>query len=185
METHLRGPFENNRVSNGKRTQSPGGASRFGDNQMEVRYLLLARHAEANPDGTMSMIGGGLDIQVVSMLPCQFPVLFLVAKIAMTSEESGLLHALEFRVVTPSGEYLVTTKMDIPPTPSAFPPNRTYKNANTVLSFHNITFPIEGVYQFQLLYDGAVEKEAPFRVELQSDLSRASESPTEGEVRDV
>jgi hypothetical protein len=147
---------------------------------MDVRYLLLARHAEMAGDGTLNMLGGGVDLQPVPALPFGVPILYVVLKADFGVQEGSCTHAFQLRAFNPAGEQFLDSGSIDMPSQAPFPPNRDRAQANVVLALQNILFTAEGVYRFELLYDGESVKDALLRVELAGKVSASPEFGTDG-----
>jgi hypothetical protein len=130
---------------------------------MDVLYFLLARYAEQTPDGSMNIMGAGIDTVTAPFLPYYHPSLYVVAKIAMSNEEAKSEHILNIIETTPDGKVLLTTK-DMRVSPKEMPPDLKILPANMLFAFQGLFFPTEGEYKFELLYDKEVKKTVTIRM---------------------
>ena len=83
---------------------------------MDVRYLMLARHAELAPDGAANLIGAGSYLRYDMATPTVLPMLYIATQLTMTVEEAAAPHAIEFRVLGPRGEQIAESDpINLPP----------------------------------------------------------------------
>jgi hypothetical protein len=131
---------------------------------MDVRYFILARHAEPGTDGSFNALGAGIDTQVVPAFPVHYPVLYAIAKVAFEREDAARDHTLTVNVLDPDGEQIFASQV-ITQLGQELPPNRETLYMNLFLGFQNIIFKAEGLYTMELLVDGDVAKVLKFRLQ--------------------
>jgi hypothetical protein len=136
-----------------------------GADKMDVRYFILARHAESTGDGAFNALGAGVDIQAATVFPVLYPVLYVVAKVAFERGDLSYLHVLRVQVIDPNGEQIVASDLANIPIGAEFPAGREFINASILVGLHNIMFKAEGLYEFQLVVDGEIAKVTKLRME--------------------
>jgi hypothetical protein len=132
---------------------------------MDVRYLMLARHAELAPDGAANLIGAGSYLRYDMATPTVLPMLYIATQLTMTVEEAAAPHAIEFRVLGPRGEPIAES--DPINLPSQSPTSEDAENLGAVvfLGMQNISLSSAGRYRFWLHVDGSPVKEALLRID--------------------
>ena len=129
---------------------------------MNVSYLIVAKYAEQTNDG-LNIIGGDIDLFFSETIPLNVPFLFVATKVVLGQEEASVPHSLRVRLVGPDGDQIIESD-EIPVPANDFLPKEDRFNAKLVFGFVNVVFLEEGLYRFQLLFDGKAEKDAPLRV---------------------
>ncbi len=132
---------------------------------MDVRYLLIARYAEVVPDGSVNLIGAGSDVHLTSALPTALPMLYVVAQVALDTEDAASSHTLKIRIVDPQGGQITETDViNIAAQPNV-PADGEHLGAKIVLALQNIELKVYGRYRIQLYYDEDVVKQAQLGVD--------------------
>ncbi len=129
---------------------------------------FLSRHVEPAGDGTLNMLGGGVDLQVAPALPFLFPILYVTAKVEFDVEEGCRPHVFRLRLFNPAAEQVLESEPIDMDSQAPFPPDRDRVHANIVLALQNLLLTSEGVYRFQLFCDGAIARETRLRLQVQA-----------------
>ena len=132
---------------------------------MDVRYLMLARHAELAPDGAANLIGAGSYLRYDMATPTVLPMLYIATQLTMTVEEAAAPHAIEFRVLGPRGESIAESDpINLPPQSPTFEDAENL-GAVVFLGMQNVSLSSAGRYRFWLHVDGSPVKEAILRID--------------------
>ncbi len=139
---------------------------RFGGEvtEMDVRYLMLARHAELAPDGSAHMMGAGAFLRYGLATPTVLPILYLVSQLTMSVEEAARPHTAEFRILDPQGDQIAESgALSLAPQK---PDSEDAENMAAVFFFgvQNLPLSSPGRYRFWLHLDGAPIREALLKV---------------------
>jgi len=128
---------------------------------MEVKSMLLCGAATPHPDGTFSLLRGGIDTWGVASFPAQ--VQFgLVVILELVSTEVGMAHLLELDVIDADGNRVVPqTKI-----PFSMPvrANTTRYKFNLVIGNGVIQIIKIGTYSVQVGVDGHNLSSTEFQV---------------------
>lgn len=118
---------------------------------MEVKSILLCSAATPHPDGTFSLLRGGVDTWGVASVPAQ--VQFgLVVILELVSTEAGAQHLMELDVIDADGNRVVAPIK----IPFSIPvrANTTRYKFNLVIGNGTIQIPKIGTYSVQVGVDG-------------------------------
>jgi hypothetical protein len=132
---------------------------------MDVLAFFPARYAENSPDGTMTIVSGGMIHVKVDSFPFMFRSLAVVAKVLLDEDDASAPHVMKVRLVNPAGDVSFETEEFETPV-DALPPDMDYLNVDLALVLSNALFQSEGRYWFELLFDGELIKRTPFRLKL-------------------
>jgi hypothetical protein len=128
---------------------------------MEVKSMLLCGAATPHPDGTFSLLRGGIDTWGVAAVPTQ--VQFgLVVILELFSNEVGVGHLLELDVIDADGNRVIPqTKI-----PFSIPPraNTTRYKFNLVIGNGVVQIIKTGTYSVQVGVDGRNLSSTEFQV---------------------
>jgi hypothetical protein len=123
-------------------------------NHMKLEFAFFADAADVRPDGTMYLLGGGIDhVKSQSFPAVHQGGMVLVARLRAEPNELGD-HQVSAKVFRPRGE---------PWTPEIalnfnVPPNKLHPErgncATVCLRYLNFVFPESGEYTFRLFIDG-------------------------------
>jgi hypothetical protein len=119
---------------------------------MRLEFAFFADAAEVRPDGTMFVLGGGIDHVKGPSFPATHPGMALVARLMASQDEHGN-HVFTVKVFRPRGESLPpdsTLTFDVPP--NKIHPERG-NTATVCLRYWNFLFPEPGEYTFRLYVD--------------------------------
>ncbi len=133
--------------------------------EMDVRYLLLARHAELASDGSAHLIGAGSYLRYVVATPTVLPMLYIVTQLTMTVDEAASAHTIEFRVLGPHGEVIAESEpLNLS---SQQPTSEDTENVGAVvfLGMQNVSLSSAGRYRFWLHVDGNPMRDALLKIE--------------------
>jgi hypothetical protein len=147
---------------------------------MDVRYLMLARHAELEADGAANLIGAGSYLRYAMATPTVLPMLYIATQLTMTVEEAAAPHAIEFRVLGPRGEQIAESDpINLPP---QSPTSEDTENLGAVvfLGMQNVSLSSSGRYRFWLHVDGSPVKEALLKIDSPSGPDSASDTSVGG-----
>ncbi len=145
---------------------------------MEVSYLMVARYAEAQPMG-INIIGGGIGVFTPPSVPFRSQAIYVIAQLELYEDDVKITHVVSYRLRGPDGGQVTATE-DFTIGESSIPENRIVQYANFAIAFHNLEFPTEGLYRFDLIYDGQPVKAALVRIEVDSSGSSNSAQSGEG-----
>lgn len=73
---------------------------------MQLQYAFCARFAETGDKGTFSVIGGGINILRIPVLPATIPTLSVIVRLVFTIEECDRQHELTVELLGPDGQQL-------------------------------------------------------------------------------
>jgi hypothetical protein len=87
---------------------------------MELAYAFLANAAEATADGRINVLGADFDIVELAEFPTVVPLICLVARWRVSTDDAGTVHRLRIEIPGIDGSTKEST-FDIPrlPAPSA------------------------------------------------------------------
>jgi hypothetical protein len=129
---------------------------------MRLEYVLLANYAEARNDGLVSLLGGGIRVYDVSVLPHTEPVFYLVARAIFTSEERGRVFSFSMQINDPQGMLILETESACMPGQSQYP--ELEDTVNFLFAFQNFTFVVAGLYKLTFRLDDLDPVELPILV---------------------
>jgi hypothetical protein len=128
--------------------------------------LLVADHIAAHPDGTFSLIRGGID-QV--LVPPNTPAVLsahVLARITVETSECGIQHAFEVRVINEDGA-LIGGNVS-----GAFTIEKGKRAANVIVGI-NLVLPKVGRYEVSILINSEQRDVWPIAVSEQSEPRRS------------
>jgi hypothetical protein len=128
---------------------------------MEVKSILLCSAATPHPDGTFSLLRGGVDTWNVQSFPAQ--VQFgLVVILELSSTEAGINHSLELDMIDADGNRIVAPIK----IPFSVPVrvNTTRYKFNLVIGSGNLQIIKTGTYSVQVGVDGRNLSSTDFQV---------------------
>jgi len=128
---------------------------------MEVKSIVLCSSATPHPDGTFSLLRGGVDTWGVQHFPSQ--VQFgLVVILELSSTEAGITHTLELDVIDADGNRIIPqTKI-----PFSIPVrvNITRYKFNLVIGNGVVQIAKTGTYSVQVGVDGRNLSSTEFQI---------------------
>ena len=128
---------------------------------MEVKSIVLCSAATPHPDGTFSLLRGGVDTWGVALFPAQ--VQFgLVVILELSSTEAGVAHLLELDVIDADGHRVIPqTKI-----PFSVPlrANTTRYKFNLVMGNGVVQVIKIGTYSVQVGVDGRNLSSTEFQI---------------------
>jgi len=128
---------------------------------MEVKSILLCGAATPHPDGTFSLLRGGIDVWGVPSFPA--PVQFgLIVIFELSSTEVGGTHCVELDVIDEDGKKIVP-QAKIPFTIPARANTTRYK-FNLVIGNSVIQIPKTGTYSVHVGVDGRDLSSTEFQI---------------------
>jgi hypothetical protein len=117
---------------------------------MDLDFAFFADAAMVAENGLFNVLAGGLDVLRAPGFPATKQAMALVVRIATSAEECGREHAGRVTIIGPSGE-MVAPEVPIRFEPRAHPRDPRRGNWTTiVIQYHAVTFPVPGMYVFQL-----------------------------------
>ena len=131
---------------------------------MEARYVIIARHAEFLPDGSVNILGGDSQKILADSFPALHPSLNVAVRIAMNRDEAAAEHTLKAFILGPDGE--VVQEGISGTIPSFDLPQETKRmSVGLVMPFWNIIFPKADWYKVSIHLDNKEIGEAPLRLQ--------------------
>lgn len=122
---------------------------------MRLDTCLLADAATGTPDGKLFIHGGGISRLTPPTLPWTHPMLALVLRFELASDDADRTHEIEVALVSPQGDQMLSPspKIEVP---------RQHLNAvegeelylQAALQLGGITFASEGIYSMDVRLDG-------------------------------
>lgn len=147
---------------------------RLDPRNLRLDWVVPCRYAEVGGDGTMSILGAGLDTFWVEeeQLPAPLGV-FLATRVAGSEDEWSTPHPLSMRLLRPDLEEEVL--LEIPLQMDELPPlKQPGHEAGVVLPLlMQWTAHSHGLYSFELLLDAVRAKSVPINVRPPSELEQA------------
>src|SRR5688572_20580904 len=131
---------------------------------MRLAHAFLAEAAQVQPDGKFSVLGGDFDMVWVTEVPTIFPVMAVVMKVWMSSEEADRPYTLRLQFVAPDGSQVAEANMDLPPQQLSAPEKR--RKVSLVAQFMQVPFAACGEYAVRLFIGDEELAKLPLRVEL-------------------
>jgi hypothetical protein len=122
---------------------------------MRLEDIFLARFAEIGPDGLFTVVGGGVNRINTNGFPWAWGMLYLLARVRLTTEEALAQHAQIVERETPDGQIqriAESPMLRIPPTADIGPDGGVGLTITVCLL--NLVFPEAGVYRYRLKIDG-------------------------------
>jgi hypothetical protein len=118
--------------------------------------MFLARFTDLTADGLFTVVGGGVNRINAGEFPWSWGLLFLLARIRLSTEEAQAVHRYAIERETPDGflESIASeTPLErMPPTAEIGPDGNV--GLNLSLCLVNLVFPKAGVYKYRLRIDG-------------------------------
>ena len=128
---------------------------------MDITYAFLARAAEVNSDGTLSVLGADFHLVRAAGFPRECPMA-VVVKLGGVPEQAELYAQLDIR--GPEGVQIVTTPEPVPLKPigrsSEVGAVTRRDTANVIVGLAGLVLPAPGEYTFHLRLtgDGTAER---------------------------
>jgi hypothetical protein len=120
---------------------------------MRLSHAFLAKFADTNPEGTFTVVGGGLALLPVAATPVTLPTLATVLRVLVPPDECGREHQLTVHVTGPGGQEpfreIVST---FTPAQNPYQPHREVA-VDFVFQAADVVLPEPGDYQFQFAVD--------------------------------
>lgn len=114
---------------------------------MKLEYVMLANHAEALHDGLVNLLGGGVRVYEVPVLPHRVSVFYLVARASFTSAERGRAFPFSVQIDDPHGELIPEAQVESACTPSQSPYPELPDTVGILTAFHGFTFSVAGLHK--------------------------------------
>src|SRR3954452_21799279 len=121
----------------------------------------LAKAVEFNPDGSFSILGGGMNVVRVTERagkPAPLPSLFLFVNVERTDEEARQEHVVTLRAVNPDG----SVNTDAQSLPFRVQPDcahpRIPPTFRCAFNLLGMELPDGGLYQLHVFVDGQLQK---------------------------
>ncbi len=128
---------------------------------MEVKSILLCEHASAHPDGTFSLLRGGIDNWNVAAFPAQTRFGFVVI-LELLSTEVGRPHTAELDIIDEDGNRILPQAKISFSIPVRV--NVTRYKWNLVGGDMMVSIPKSGKYSLQVGVNGHHLSSVEFRV---------------------
>ncbi len=123
---------------------------------MQLEDIFFARFADLTPDGSFTVVGGGLNRINAGGFPWSWGLLFLLARVRFATEEAQAPHTTAIERETPLGQLEAlgeeSAMQPVPPTAALGPDGRVGVNFNFCLV--NLCFPEAGIYKYRFKIDG-------------------------------
>jgi len=132
---------------------------------MEIEYAFLARYADLSSDGTLSILGAGLEVVRAPSFPRTLP-LAVVARLNDINDASVPI-VLEFDATTTEGKSILAAPFVIPLELHRLPPAdkvTSDKSGNVVLGLAGFLIPSPGEYILRLKLTGESVLDRVFRL---------------------
>lgn len=141
----------------------------------KVLIALLADFALAHPDGKFYITGGGIETLRFASFPAAYPHLSLALKIEFGPGARTQQHIIEVRPTGPQSEpFARRLTVSYAPIAGGGPQPDEPTTVQFVYNVDNVSFPVEGPYQFAVVVDGHEAVIVPVRARL----SPEAEGPT-------
>ncbi len=122
---------------------------------MELAYAFLAKYADTAPDGTFTLIGGGLEGVKASSLPTGIPAMALIIHLLANPDECGHEHQLDMAFFSPTGAPILNPGGHLTFTPTEDPDTPGHRvGVSCIFGMIGMTFTEFGDYEFRLSLDG-------------------------------
>jgi hypothetical protein len=124
---------------------------------------MLASYAELTPDGSLSIIRGGLD---AFFSTTGFPVtlglpIYLALRLSFSPEECGKNYRTHVEIVSPAGDVIEQSDHDVA---VSLPPDGSDRLKTTiVIAFCGVVIPAVGKYTLRILLDDREIRSLPMQ----------------------
>lgn len=127
---------------------------------MEIKTIVLCESATRHPDGTFSLLRGGIDNWMAQQFPVTIPFTFVVT-IELSLSETDQMHIAGLDIVDEDGNRLVPQAKIQFSTPRIA---QMTKFKNNIMGNINLAVPKPGRYSIDVSVDGAQLASYEFQV---------------------
>ena len=136
---------------------------------MELDFAILADGVSHRPGGKIDLFGGGLDTIRAGAAPVRHPLLSLVVRVSLSSDELKQSHELVVLLLGADGAEVARAQQGIEPMADEQRqriPADQMVGVGVTVAFSDLVFPSFGSYRFELAWDGA-QLRSPLRLFVQ------------------